>query len=449
VYQVVQEHLETWLAHYNEAEPESNPVPHYIERDLRKFLECGILARGFARAYCDHCGRDFLIAYSCKGRGICPSCNSKRMAAVAAHLVDEVFPCVPVRQWVISFPKRLRYFLLHNSDLANRVIRIAVELIEHQLIQSARAPDAARIGAVFFLHHFGSSLNAHLHFHFAICDGVFYKAGDTLHFAEANVTVVDIAQVQEQFRKRILALFVRRGLLDKTTAQSMAQWAHGGGFSINGAVRIGADDRRGLERLLRYCARPLYAAGRLQWIVPGERLRYRLAKPGPSGETELILTPFEFIDRIAQLMPAPRRHRHRYFGVFAPNAPLRKQITACAGLPIGQQTPEQTSASKVGEAARGVSASLWAMLLARIYEVFPLICPYCGSELRILTFITDSNSISTILTHLGLPAQPPRIARAHDPPWEIPADDFNQEFSDPQALSQEPPEFEYDQRINW
>ncbi|MDA9981737.1 transposase zinc-binding domain-containing protein [Gammaproteobacteria bacterium] len=174
VYQVVQEHLETWLAHYNEAEPESNPVPHYIERGLRKFLECGILAHGFARAYCDHCGRDFLIAYSCKGRGICPSCHSKRMAAVAAHLVDEVFPCVPVRQWVISFPKRLRYFLLHNFDLTNRVIRIAVGLIEHQLIQSARAPGTARIGAVFCLHHFGSSLNVHLHFHVAICDGFFY-----------------------------------------------------------------------------------------------------------------------------------------------------------------------------------------------------------------------------------------------------------------------------------
>jgi len=78
-----------------------------------------------------------------------------------------------------------------------------------------------------------------------------------------------------------------------------------------------------------------------------------------------------------------------------------------------------------------------------------LICPYCGSELRILAFVTDSNSISTLLTHLGLPAQPPPIAHALAPPWEIPAEDLNQEFSDPQVLSQESPEFEYDQRINW
>ncbi|MES9905662.1 MAG: transposase zinc-binding domain-containing protein [Sedimenticola sp.] len=81
-----------------------------------------------ARAYCDECGEDFLIAYtgalppgapayrpsldiSCKGRGVCPSCNTKRMVETAAHLVDHIIPQVPVRQWVISLPKRLRYFL--------------------------------------------------------------------------------------------------------------------------------------------------------------------------------------------------------------------------------------------------------------------------------------------------------------------------------------------------
>jgi hypothetical protein len=113
------------------------------------------------------------------------------------------------------------------------------------------------------------------------------------------------------------------------------------------------------------------------------------------------------------------------------------------------RAPDKTVAAKARQTAQGVSASLWAMLLARIYEVFPLICPYCGSELRILAFVTDSSSISTILSQLGLPAQPPRIAHARAPPWEMPAEDFNQEFSDPEALSQEPPEFEYDQRINW
>ncbi len=91
VYQVVQGHLETWLSGCRHVDKDGFPVAAYIEQDFRKFLECGILAHGFARARCAGCGYNFLIAYSCKGRGICPSCNTRRMVETATHLVDEVF----------------------------------------------------------------------------------------------------------------------------------------------------------------------------------------------------------------------------------------------------------------------------------------------------------------------------------------------------------------------
>ena len=76
------------------------PPPSYVERTFRRYLECGVLAHGFARADCDTCQHDFLIAYSCKGRGVCPSCKTRRMVETAAHLVDHVFLPLPVRQWV-------------------------------------------------------------------------------------------------------------------------------------------------------------------------------------------------------------------------------------------------------------------------------------------------------------------------------------------------------------
>ncbi|MEN8261812.1 MAG: transposase zinc-binding domain-containing protein [Pseudomonadota bacterium] len=98
-YQVVQGHLETWLASCRQAHEEGAPVAARIEQDFRKYLECGILAHEFARARCAGGVYDFLIAFSCKGRGICPSCNTRRMVETAAHLVDEVIPQVPVRQW--------------------------------------------------------------------------------------------------------------------------------------------------------------------------------------------------------------------------------------------------------------------------------------------------------------------------------------------------------------
>ena len=71
-------------------------------------LECGIFAHGFARARCDACGHDYFVAFSCKGRGVCPSCNTRRMVQTAAHLTDHVFPRLPVRQWVLSVPKPCR-----------------------------------------------------------------------------------------------------------------------------------------------------------------------------------------------------------------------------------------------------------------------------------------------------------------------------------------------------
>jgi hypothetical protein len=106
--QIVSENLESWLEWREAAE---RPVPGYVDDELRGYLECGLLCFGFARAVCMTCRTEFVVAFSCKGRGVCPSCNGRHMAQTAAHLVDHVIPPVPVRQWVISVPKRLRGML--------------------------------------------------------------------------------------------------------------------------------------------------------------------------------------------------------------------------------------------------------------------------------------------------------------------------------------------------
>ena len=73
LYRIVQEHLETYLPLAHEADPMGDGVPDYVEDELRSYLRCGILAHGFARARCASCGYDFLVAFSCKGCGACPS----------------------------------------------------------------------------------------------------------------------------------------------------------------------------------------------------------------------------------------------------------------------------------------------------------------------------------------------------------------------------------------
>ncbi|WP_158080020.1 transposase zinc-binding domain-containing protein [Archangium sp. Cb G35] len=87
----MRDNLATLLA---EASELGRGLPQYVERDFARYLECGVLAHGFARVRCESCKDELLVAFSCKGRGVCPSCNAKRAHVTAAHLVERVLPHV-------------------------------------------------------------------------------------------------------------------------------------------------------------------------------------------------------------------------------------------------------------------------------------------------------------------------------------------------------------------
>ena len=120
LYQVVQEHLESFLAQV-EAETGTS-LPEFVKDEFDAFLECGILAHGFVRLRCADCAHEKLVAFSCKRRGFCPSCGARRMAESAAHLVDHVIPRVPVRQWVLSFPIPLRSLFAAQKVLSLQTV---------------------------------------------------------------------------------------------------------------------------------------------------------------------------------------------------------------------------------------------------------------------------------------------------------------------------------------
>src|SRR5262249_16253268 len=108
LYRVVADHLETFLAPLH-ADPDASGLPAYVEREFFDYLQCGVLAHGFLRLGGDTCHHELLLAFSCKRRGFCPSCAGRRMAQTAAHLVEQVLPWVPTRQWVVSVPVPRRY----------------------------------------------------------------------------------------------------------------------------------------------------------------------------------------------------------------------------------------------------------------------------------------------------------------------------------------------------
>ncbi len=157
-------------------------------------------------------------------------------------------------------------------------------------------------------------------------------------FRGARVDEECVERVRAAVRQRVLGLFERRGLLSRETVGVMQGWGHSGGFSVNAGERVAAQDSAGRERLLRYCARPMFAAERLVWAGEGAQVRYRLPwsalqehRVGQQRPIELRLSASEFLDRIALLIPPPRKHRHHYFGVLAPNSPWREVVTVQAG----------------------------------------------------------------------------------------------------------------------
>ena len=159
----------------------------------------------------------------------------------------------------------------------------------------------------------------------------------------------------------------------------------------------------------------------------------------------------ELIDRIAALVLPPRVHRHRYHGVLAPNSPLRAQVTALArDTATDEAAPEPDSGecSAIDQPSRSPARYLWATLIARLFELFPLTCPDCGAEMKIIAFVTETPSVRAILEHIGEPTRPPAISPARGPPaWgEDTPVEVDQDY-DP--LAQPEPEVEFDQRVQW
>ena len=443
--------LQTHLADFLERAEGAGGLPPFVELELRRFLHCGVHAHGFARVRCDACGHDRLVAFSCKGRGFCPSCGGRRMADTAAYLVDTVLKDVPVRQWVLTLPMWLRRTVARNSRLCSRVLKIFTHAIGCHLRTFI---PAGHYGAVTVIQRFGSGLNVNPHFHTVVPDGLYVERpdGEVVFRAVPSPTpaqlqrmLVDIMTALRRLLKRLgygMAELIdepvawhacldasigQRQLLGKDAGAPIEKIRQGDpralsaqqplcarldGFTLHAGVTVEAHDRPGLERLCRYVTRPPLAQDRVS-IRPDGNIGYTLSKPWRDGTTELSFAPLDFIARLAALIPPPRANLVRYHGVFAPAARLRSKI-------VGQASPQLATAlgHKKPDAgkSRGRRNLLWAELMRRVFGIDVLVCPECQGHCRVIACIDDPAVIRKILEHLGRPSTGAHLHPARGPP---------------------------------
>ena len=142
------------------------------------------------------------------------------MAERAAHLIDHVFPRVPVRQWVLSLPHRLRYRLAWDHTLCRAVVGRTMRAILGFLRRQARDAAVAdgRSGAVTIVQRFGGALNTNIHFHVFVLDGVFEKDGDDVRFHPSpSLEAADVDEVLATVEAYVQRLLTWRGSDDSGT----------------------------------------------------------------------------------------------------------------------------------------------------------------------------------------------------------------------------------------
>ena len=403
LYRLVQQHAASFIAH-TEASTGAE-LPRFIKDEFEAFLECGILAHGFLRLRCGECGHDKLLAFSCKRRGFCPSCGARRMSQTAAHLVDRVIPHVPVRQWVLSLPIPLRVLLAARPELVTPVLQVVQRMAtRHLLGQAGLRADEGHGGAVTLIQRYGSAANRNIHLHCLVLDGVYRcDAHGAPGFIEAGAPSDDeLDALLHTIIARLMKMLTRRGVLvedmghtflaepdadgeeartlrllqaaavtyriafgpragqkvltlrgampgEDTTRQALC--ADIDGFSLHAAVRVEAHDRKRLERLCRYITRSALSDERVQLNAAGQ-VELKLKAPWRDGTTHLIMSPLEFMQRLAARATEGRPSGSRGAAQVAPDQVPRsigpEREAQAAG---GAAATARTSAS--GQRSRG------------------------------------------------------------------------------------------------
>ncbi|MCJ7451963.1 MAG: transposase zinc-binding domain-containing protein, partial [Steroidobacteraceae bacterium] len=142
----------------------------FVDEQVRRYLDCGLFENGFARIRCPDCAEEYLLAFSCKTRELCPSCAAKRSAATAALLAEEVLEEVGHAQWVFVMPKMLRPYFLHHRELLGGLAHAAWETVL-ELMCAATGDEGMRPGMVAVVQTAGDLANWHPHVHAIVSRG--------------------------------------------------------------------------------------------------------------------------------------------------------------------------------------------------------------------------------------------------------------------------------------
>jgi len=389
LYRLLQDHWDIFLASYEDQfQHQLGALRSVVEQVVPRYLDCGNPMNGFARIRCPDCGHERLLAFSCKCRGFCPSCQARRAEEWAAWVINERLEEVPHHHVVFTVPKMLRAYFRYDRSLLNGLSRAAY-LTMQRYLEGLRGSGAIP-GMIVARQTFGAGARFHPHLHTILTGGSWDGEG-----AWKSVFGWDRPVLRELFQIEVFRFLRERELLSTERIDLIRSWRHSG-FDVFVGEPIAPDDQRTLEHVARYLLRAPVSLERMRYDPQAARVTI-LSLPGEQGGT-VELEALEFIARLIMHIPDVRERQVLYYGAYANASGLRARQRASAISVNSQPSSSDLEAPTPLERQRRMR---WAQLIRRVWLEDPLLCPDCGGEMHLLSFITEPGVVDRILRHVG------------------------------------------------
>jgi hypothetical protein len=377
-----------------------------ISKAVEAFLQCGDYTRGLARVTCTNprCTEEYFRPFSCKVFHLCPSCSQKRTLLFGEYLNERLMLLLPHRQVVFTFPKVLRVFFRYDRSLYGELCKLVYPMMQRFYAEAAGRPIQG--AAVIAYASAGDFVRWNPHLHALFLEGGFDGEGRFVH-----VPSLDPAKLGQYFRSTVIGFFLKRRLINERLAKNMLDWTHSG-FSVDLTVKIAANSPKTRVSLAEYIARPPLSLKKMLVEEHGGSVLYRSVYNPYFATDQKLFPAIGFLVDLLQHLPDAGAHLVRRYGLYSSRCratwsdrPYLVRL-APAGWreQHGSQSEPQPGLPPEQEPHLSVSAretrSAWARLIAKVYEVDPLVCPRCGSKMKVKAVITDPQQLRRILRHL-------------------------------------------------
>jgi hypothetical protein len=348
------------------------------------------------------------------------------MHELEMFLVNEILQKVPHRHIVFCIPKALRHIFLRNRKSLNILSRIAWHSIKSFMEKTINKQTGIPAGVLVIQTH-GNLVNPHPHIHAIIADGLFAETGTFYHMPRYKKE--GKACLQKLFEKKVIDYCLKNNLIRPENAKRILSQRYTG-FSVYVDTEIqytrhaDEDETEKMKQALRYVSKSFYSNERTVYKDEARMVLYKgQYHPGFKRNFQ-VYSPTDYIAAVTAHIPNRYQKYTNYYGRYSSRTrgKIKKdneQNETVSTMDIMESDEEQKKYRRN-----------WAILIQKVYEINPLVCPKCQGRMRVISVIEEDAVIERILRHLGQWADNTRAPPSDGNAGKHPDDEITRELFD-------------------